>query len=179
MTYNVINVTGLAGTHEWALVTGIESQDSSSEIMNNIIEVHSVNSPSRNDNLYAISYRQSTTGLHSYNIQNNLAFSDGYYAVHLLSSDNSIIINNTLVSYNDNAKTGENSYSKGSYGHKDDQTSNNVVYKLIDYYKINTIVVEDITSSNSNSLIDGSSIAWNNQNQQSFSFLQRCHCLAQ
>ena len=169
MTYNVINVTGLAGTHEWALVTGIESQDSSSEIMNNIIEVHSVNSPSRNDNLYAISYRQSTTGLHSYNIQNNLAFSDGYYAVHLLSSDNSIIINNTLVSYNDNAKTGENSYSKGSYGHKDDQTSNNVVYKLIDYYKINTIVVEDITSSNSNSLIDGSSIAWNNQNQQSFS----------
>ena len=42
ITKNRINVTGLAGTHEWALVAGIESQDTCSTIINNIIEVHSV-----------------------------------------------------------------------------------------------------------------------------------------
>ena len=166
MTYNIINITGLAGTHEWALVTGIESQDTSSEIMNNIIEVHSVNSVSRNDNLYAISYRQSTSGSHTFNIQNNLAFGNGYYAVHLLSSDNSTITNNTLVSSNDNVKTGEDAYSKGSRGHNDNQVNDNVVFKLIDYYKTSSISVEDVSYLNYNSNINGDSISWSNQNSQ-------------
>ena len=164
ITNNIINVTGLAGNHEWALVTGIESQDTSSEIMNNIIEVHSVNTPSQNDNLYAISYRQSTGGSHTFNIQNNLAFSDGYYAVHLLSSDNSTIVNNTLVSFNDNVKTGDNSYSKGYFPHNGGEDKNNLVYRFLDYYKNYNIAVDDINDLNYNSQINGDSIAWINQN---------------
>ena len=162
ITKNIINVTGLAGNHEWALVTGIESQDTSSEIMNNIIEVHSVNSPSQNDNLYAISYRQSTGGSHTFNIQNNLAFSDGYYAVHLLSSDNSTIVNNTLISFNEDVKTGDNSYSKGYFPHNGGEDKNNLVYRYLDYYKNYNIAVEDIGDLNYNSQINGDSIAWNN-----------------
>ena len=162
ITNNIINVTGLAGNHEWALVTGIESQDTSSEIMNNIIEVHSVNNPSQNDNLYAISYRQSTGGSHTFNIQNNLAFSDGYYAVHLLSSDNSTIVNNTLISFNEDVKTGDNSYSKGYFPHNGGEDKNNLVYRYLDYYKNYNIAVEDIGDLNYNSQINGDSIAWNN-----------------
>ena len=55
---NTINITGLAGKHEWALVAGIEVQDSNDNIKNNRIEVHSVGAVDEEDNLYGISYRQ-------------------------------------------------------------------------------------------------------------------------
>ena len=113
ITNNKINVTGLAGTHEWALVAGIESQDTHSHIANNTIEVHSVGDVSVNDNLYGISYRQSTSGDHQYNIHDNKVFSDGYYSVNLLSSVDSKIFNNLLVSYNPNADPSKSGYKYG------------------------------------------------------------------
>ncbi len=130
---NTINVTGLAGVHEWALVTGIESQDSDAEIVNNRIEVHSVGDVSIGDNLYAISYRQPTSGTHTYNIQNNTAFTDGYAAVYLLSSYNSTISGNTLISFNPNATTGSNSYGQGSFSHVNDNAHDNRVINIRDY----------------------------------------------
>jgi len=158
ITNNKINVTGLAGTHEWALVTGIETQDSTSEILNNIIEVHSISTVNVDDNLYAISYRQSTTGEHSFNIQNNTAFTDGYYGIYLLSSDNSKIINNILISSNSGAVTGSDAYAKGSRTHNGDTAYNNRVITMADYYNShNTIDVgqnTDVRNSNS--------IQWNN-----------------
>lgn len=130
---NTINVTGLAGVHEWALVTGIESQDSDAEILNNKIEVHSVGEVNIGDNLYAISYRQATSGTHTYNIRNNTAFTDGYAAVYLLSSYNSNISGNTLISSNENAETGSDAYMKGSFSHINDNAYDNLVINIRDY----------------------------------------------
>ncbi|WP_298520001.1 hypothetical protein [uncultured Methanobrevibacter sp.] len=134
ITNNRINVTGLAGTDEWALVSGIESQDSNAEILNNQIEVHSVGDVGIYDNLFAISYRQGTDGSHTFNIQNNTAFTDGYMAVFLLGSYNSTILNNTLISFNANAETGSNSYGAGrTFSHIGDTTEGNTVINIKDY----------------------------------------------
>ena len=161
ITHNKINVTGLAGTHEWALVTGIESQDSNSEIKDNIIEVHSIDTVAIGDNLYAISYRQSTAGTHTFDIQGNTAFTDGYYAVYLLSSDDSTIINNTLISFNENAQTGSNSYNEGPREHNGDEHSNNNVINARDYFGHNNPIII-IRPVNSNLDIDGGIISWHN-----------------
>ena len=134
VTYNRINVTGLAGTDEWALVTGVESQDTYAYISNNIIEVHSVGEVNKDDNLFAISYRQSTDNGHEYNIENNIAFTDGFYSVYLLSSDHSNILNNTLVSYNDKANTGDDAYHAGPRQHNGGYDENNKVIRAFDYF---------------------------------------------
>ena len=135
ITYNRINVTGLAGTHEWALVAGIETQDSNSVIENNIIEVHSVGAVGIDDNIYGVSYRQSTAGDHKYSIQNNTVFSDGFKSVYLLSSTDSTVANNLLVSYNSNAKNGYDGFGYGDLaGHKNINFQNNQVIRAFDYY---------------------------------------------
>lgn len=165
ITNNKINVTGLAGTHEWALVTGIETQDSNSEILNNIIEVHSVGTVNVDDNLYAISYRQSTAGEHSFNIQNNTAFTDGYYGIYLLSSDNSKIINNILISSNSGAVTGSNAYAEGSRSHNGDTAYNNRVITMADYYNShNSINVGQNTADRNSNTIQWNNLPWANQN---------------
>jgi len=134
ITYNKINVTGLAGTHEWALVAGIESQDTHSIIQHNIIEVHSVGDVSINDNLYGVSYHQSTSGDHQYDIQNNTVFSDGYYSVNLLSSVNSTVANNLLVTYNPKANN-TNGYKYGDLSaHKNMEFYNNPVISAFNYF---------------------------------------------
>lgn len=135
ITHNRINVTGLAGTHEWALVAGIESQDTCSTILNNIIEVHSVGDVSIDDNLYGISYRQSTSGNHTYDIENNTVFSDGFYAVNLLSSVNSKVTNNLLVSYNSNVKDGSGGFKYWDINRHDGlEFYNNQIIKAFDYF---------------------------------------------
>ena len=135
ITNNRINVTGLAGKHEWALVAGIESQDSSSYIANNIIEVHSVGPVDESDNIYGISYRQSTSGNHTFNIENNVVFSDGYSSVYLLTSDNSNVANNLLVSFNENAKNGNNGFKYGDISTQNGISFyNNKVIRAFDYF---------------------------------------------
>jgi hypothetical protein len=135
ITKNRINVTGLAGTHEWALVAGIESQDSNSFIANNTIEVHSVGPVGENDNIYGISYRQSTSSNHTFNIQDNTVFSDGFNSVFLLSSDNSTVANNLLVSYNEKAKNGNSGFGYGDISsQKGVSFYNNQVIRAFDYF---------------------------------------------
>ncbi len=98
---NFINITGYAGEHNWALVTGIEVQDSNDIIFNNTIYVQNIANTSKNDNLYAISYAQKTNDNHTYNIQNNtLHIHDGKIAIRLLRADNSLIMYNTIVANN-------------------------------------------------------------------------------
>ncbi|MEE1335458.1 right-handed parallel beta-helix repeat-containing protein [Methanobrevibacter sp.] len=135
ITYNRINVTGLAGTHEWALVAGVETQDSNSTVENNIIEVHSVGPVNIDDNIYGVSYRQSTDGDHTYSIQNNTVFSDGYKSVYLLDSKDSTVANNLLVSYNENAKNGYDGFSYGDLSRHDNiNFQNNQVIRAFDYF---------------------------------------------
>ena len=97
---NFINVTGLASTHYWALVAGIEVQDSDDLILNNTIIVNNIGSYADNNNIYGISYSQNTQGNHTYNIQYNNVTTNGRYAVSLSGTSslvvNSIIANNVL-----------------------------------------------------------------------------------
>ena len=139
---NNINITGLAGQHEWSLVAGIESQDTYSEIFNNTIEVHSIAEVKDGDNIYGISYRQSTEDSHTFKIENNTAYSDGKTAVYLLGSDNSNVTNNTLISFNENAKTGESSYQEGSHSHTNTNANGNTVIRAEDYYKNQKINID-------------------------------------
>lgn len=139
---NDINITGLAGKHEWALVAGIEVQDTSDTITNNRITVHSTAAVDEGDNLYGISYRQNIDGDHSFDIENNLVFSEGFYSVYLLSSTDSIIRNNMLVTSREDApdKTLEG-YKEGPKEHKGDTFYNNTVLNEYTYWSniLNTI----------------------------------------
>ena len=133
---NNINITGLAGVHEWALVAGIESQDTYSIIRNNTIEVHSVGDVSVDDNIYGISYRQSTSGDHKYDIQNNTVYSDGYYGINLISSVDSKVLNNLLISFN--PKVSDVTRTGFKYGdisqHRNLETYNNRVMEAFEYF---------------------------------------------
>lgn len=132
---NDINITGLAGKHEWALVAGIEGQDSDDIIRNNRIEVHSVGDVDEGDNLYGISYRQSTDGDHKFDIENNLVFSEGYYSVYLLSSVDSTIVNNLLVTSREDAEDKTlNGYKEGPKDHYGDTFYNNTVLNEYTYW---------------------------------------------
>ena len=132
---NDINITGLAGKHEWALVAGIEVQDSNDRIVNNRIEVHSIAAVDEGDNLYGISYRQNTDGDHTFDIENNLVFSEGYYSVYLLSSVDSVTKNNLLVTSREDApdKTLEG-YKEGPKEHVGDTFYNNTVLNEYTYW---------------------------------------------
>ncbi len=169
ITHNRINVTGLAGTHEWALVAGIESQDTCSTIKNNIIEVHSVGDVSVDDNLYGISYRQSTDGDHQYDIENNTVFSDGFYAVNLLTSQNSKVANNLLVSYNSRINNGNGGFRYWDINsHNGLEFYNNQIITAFDYFAANNNNVDNgdkndySTPKNDNQIsnnIDGSKLS--------------------
>lgn len=99
---NFINVTGLAGEHEWALVAGIEVQDTNDTILNNTIIARSVNEYESGDNIYGISYAQHYPGSHEFNIQYNNVSTSGEFAVSMdygsgYETCNSKIMNNLLV----------------------------------------------------------------------------------
>ena len=98
---NFINVTGYASKHSWALVAGIEVQDSDDRIMNNTIIVDTVNAFEKGFNVYGISYSQTTKGDHNYNIQYNNVSTNSDYAVALKGGgkstvSDSIVANNIL-----------------------------------------------------------------------------------
>ena len=179
ITNNRINVTGLAGTHEWALVAGIESQDTYATIINNTIEVHSVGDVSVDDNIYGISYRQSTSGDHKYDIQNNTVFSDGYYAVNLLSSVDSKVLNNLLVSYNSKVNNGNGGFKYWDVSsHNGLEFYNNQVIRAFDYFALNNNNVDNgdtndySTPKNDKDIsnkIDGSKLS-NGENKNKYSF---------
>ena len=179
ITYNRINVTGLAGTHEWALVAGVETQDSNSVVENNIIEVHSVGAVGINDNIYGVSYRQSTDGDHKYSIKNNTVYSDGFKSVFLLDSKNSTVADNLLISYNDNARNGYDGFNYGDLSHHDNiNFENNQVIRAFDYFANQNnnfdngeeySYVTPINNNGISNVIDGSGInPVNNKNKPTY-----------
>ena len=99
---NFINVTGVAGSSDDALVAGIEVEDSHDLVWNNTIIVTNIGEYRDGNKVFGISFSQSVPGSHSYNIQYNNVTTNGLYAVSLAARDsvveNSIIANNVLVS---------------------------------------------------------------------------------
>ena len=94
VTNNFINVTGLATGNYYALVSGMELQDTVAKVYNNTI--YSYNVGDGIDGLFGISYAQSTGGLHTYDIQNNTIVTEGEYAVFLMSAEDSTVTGNIL-----------------------------------------------------------------------------------
>lgn len=100
---NFINVTGDAtadGYASYALVSGIEVQDTADNILNNTIIVTNLGDYKSNNNVYGISYVQNTGGGHSYNIQYNNITTNGNYGVKLIGKVNQSSTVNSTVSNN-------------------------------------------------------------------------------
>ena len=118
---NWINVTGFAGPADFALVSGMEFQDTVAKAYNNTIYVQNVNEYNDDNNIAGITYIQSTSGSHKFDIQNNTIYSEGKYAVVIKSAKDSQIIGNTLYAHelkgNDAAifKSGTNNIVKNNY----------------------------------------------------------------
>ena len=96
---NFINITGKAGTDSWALVAGIEVQDSDDRILNNTIIVDTVGGYKAGDRVYGISYSQSTNGTHKYDIKYNKVTTPGPTAISL-NQGTSSTTSDTNVMYN-------------------------------------------------------------------------------
>ena len=118
---NWINVTGFAGPAEFALVSGMEFQDTVAKAYNNTIYVQNVNEYNDDNNIAGITYIQSTSGSHQFDIQNNTIYSEGKYAVLIKSAKDSQIIGNTLYAHELNGddaaifKSGTNNVVKNNY----------------------------------------------------------------
>ena len=118
---NWINVTGFAGTADFALVSGMEFQDTVAKAYNNTIYVQNVNEYNDDNNIAGITYVQSTSGSHQFDIQNNTIYSEGKYAVLIKSAKDSQIIGNTLYAHELNGddaaifKSGTNNVVKNNY----------------------------------------------------------------
>ena len=118
---NWINVTGFAGPAEFALVSGMEFQDTVAKAYNNTIYVQNVNEYNDDNNIAGITYIQSTSGSHQFDIQNNTIYSEGKYAVVIKSAKDSQIIGNTLYAHELNGddaaifKSGTNNVVKNNY----------------------------------------------------------------
>ena len=96
---NFINITGKAGTDSYALVAGIEVQDSDDRILNNTIIVDTVGGYKAGDRVYGISYSQSTNGDHKYDIKYNKVTTPGPTAISL-NQGTSSTTSDTNVMYN-------------------------------------------------------------------------------
>ena len=123
---NWINVTGFAGPAEFALVSGMEFQDTVAKAYNNTIYVQNVNEYNDDNNIAGITYVQSTSGSHQFDIQNNTIYSEGKYAVLIKSAKDSQIIGNTLYAHELNGddaaifKSGTNNVVENNYPRSSD-----------------------------------------------------------
>lgn len=98
ITGNTINVTGRAGNHPWALVSGMELQDDYAYVCGNDITVNNLAGNNTSLCAYGISYSQWTDYDHVYYVCNNtVRLYNGTYAVFMTDTTvDSDVINNTL-----------------------------------------------------------------------------------
>ena len=99
VTNNNINVPGYATANEYALVSGMELQDTFAKVYNNIIYSRSISPYDEANALYGISYAQYTSGTHTYDIRGNTIVTEGRYAIYLLSAKDSNVAENTLYAH--------------------------------------------------------------------------------
>lgn len=115
---NKIDVTGRACNNAWALVSGMELQDSRAEVYDNVITVNNTAGYHAGYYAFGISYAQSTPNNHKYNIHNNnVTVINGDYAVYLLNSTSvsGNVKNNTLKAITSSGNnTGDGAIFAGS-----------------------------------------------------------------
>ena len=99
ITFNNIDVTGFTSESENALVSGMELQDTNAKVYNNTIFSKSKGSYDELNSLYGISYSQYTGGVHTYDIKDNTVYTEGKYAVYLMSAKDSYVVNNLLFAH--------------------------------------------------------------------------------
>ena len=101
---NFINVTGDATmggiSPAYCLVSGIEVQDNGDNILNNTIIVNNLGDYKSGANVYGISYIQSISGNHTYNIQYNNITTNGNYGVRILGNVKDSTTYNSTISNN-------------------------------------------------------------------------------
>ena len=118
---NTIDVHGKASDNSWAVVTGMELQDTYATISGNNITVSNSNDDYQSSfNIYGISYCQSTSGSHTYNITGNIIFlENGHDTIHIINAINSNIEGNELYSWygEDEFEGNETVYIHGSNNH--------------------------------------------------------------
>ena len=119
---NRINVTGKAGNNPWALVSGMELQDTYATVCGNTIDVTNVDKYVSGACVYGISYSQYTSGNHTYNITNNtVRVPHGSWAVYLDGVVNSTVTYNHLKAQR---YTGDNAVNMaGTNNYKGNNTS--------------------------------------------------------
>lgn len=120
---NNIKVTGRAGTNPWALVSGMELQDTYATVCGNTIEVTNLGGYHASYCVYGISYSQATSGTHTYIIYNNtVKVPDGDYAVYLDGVVNSNVSYNHLRAHG--SHVGNNAvYMTGTSNTKSNNTA--------------------------------------------------------
>lgn len=120
---NHISVTGKAGSDPWSLVSGMELQDTYATVCGNTIDVTNVDGYVSGTCVYGISYSQSTSGDHTYNITNNtVRVPHGDYAVYLDGVVNSTVICNHLKAHG--SHVGNNAvYMTGTNNSKSNNTN--------------------------------------------------------
>ena len=104
---NIIKVTGKAGSHPWALVSGMELQDNYAKVYNNTICVNNTAGYDSANCAYGISYSQATGGSHYYEVENNtVCVNNADYTIYLDSPATGIIQGNNLTAIGTTTKTG-------------------------------------------------------------------------
>ena len=99
VTFNRIDVIGFATENNYALVSGMELQDTRAKVYNNTIFSQSKGSYGDLYSLYGISYAQDTEGPHTYDIMDNIVITEGKYAIYLKSAKDSHVSGNTLYAH--------------------------------------------------------------------------------
>ena len=126
---NVINVTGFSSSKgTWALVTGIEIQNGDAQIYNNSIYVHNVNSYDDKAYIYGISYAQWMYGDRSFDIRDNLIYTEGKYAVSVINATSLFVENNELYAHE---LTGDDSVNPGICENITIRLNNQLKHKII------------------------------------------------
>ncbi|WP_296891289.1 hypothetical protein, partial [uncultured Methanobrevibacter sp.] len=109
---NFINVTGSASsTGSWALVSGIEIQNGDAKIYNNTVYTYNVNDYDDYAYMYGISYAQWMYGERSFDIQDNIVYTEGKYAISVINATSLNAERNTLYAHE---LSGDDSVNPGS-----------------------------------------------------------------
>ena len=97
---NTINVTGSAGGHPYALVSGMELQDTNATVYNNTIRVNNTSPYTVGNYAFGISYCQATDDSHYFNIHdNNVELINGDMAVSLRTGSSGFVTFNKLKTH--------------------------------------------------------------------------------